>query len=205
MKKYVWCVLLFSLLCFSGCGHLDEYLEIARNDTVSKEYMGALDKWTRQKTVYSEFETKARIVATYESKEFKDAFFSEYSRIYFLTGKEEQLKQNVVVNRGYDFTELLFYAYIPDRDANDFARIDSVWSVFLSNEKGERVDPEEIKEIQEITPLIKELFPYVNPYYGKFYNVRFSQPDQTEEEIQNLKLVFTGVLGKVELEWKHWR
>ena len=40
-----------------------------------------------------------------------------------------------------EFTEFILYAYIPNRAENDFDRRGSIWSIFLINEKGEKIAP----------------------------------------------------------------
>ncbi|MEA3471226.1 MAG: hypothetical protein U9R24_05890 [Thermodesulfobacteriota bacterium] len=201
MKKLLTIILFLSLLCCLGCSYLGDYLEIAEGDTISDEYLSALNRWTRQKTVYSEFETRARIVATYKNREFIDAFRDEYSRIYHLPQGDERIGKDVFGHDGKGFEEFLFYASIPDGDSNDFARKGSIWDTFLLSENDERFYPDEIREVTAINPIITKFFPYVNPYYGKFYSVKFSCPEKGIGESRRLKLVFASVLGRVELKW----
>ncbi|MBN2178614.1 MAG: hypothetical protein JW743_04240 [Deltaproteobacteria bacterium] len=202
MKKLLTIIMFLSLLCCSGCAYLGDYLEIAEGSAISDEYLSALNRWTREKTVYAELETRALIVATYESQIFIDAFRDEYARIYQLPRGDERVGKNMLGNGEKGFEEFLFYASMPDRDANDFAREDSVWDIFLLSENYERFYPDEIREVTAISPVIKKFFPYVNPYYGKFYSLRFACPEKGVGESQKrLKLVFASVLGRVELEW----
>jgi len=207
MKKYSWLVFGVLLMFCFGCSHFKGYIEIVKDESISKEYLNELNKWTRDKTVYSQFETKARIVATYKNREFNKAYLSEYSRIYSLTESEKKSRKEILTDVSSDFTEFLFYAYTPDRDSNDFDRQNSIWTIFLLDEKGEKVYPAEIRRIKKITPLIGEFYPYVNQYYGMLYSLKFSPLSHASEQgddikPQQLKLVFTSVLGRVEFEWK---
>ena len=201
MKKYSWLVLCVLLMFCFGCTHLEGYLEIVKDEGVSKEYLNALNKWTRDKTVYSQFETKARIVATYKNREFNEAYLSEYSRIYSLTESEKTLKEAILTDAASDFTEFFFYAYTPEKDSNDFNRQNSIWTIFLVDEKGNKIYPAGVSKIRKITPIIEEFYPYVNQYYGMFYSLKFPPPS-VDGAPKYLKLVFTSVLGKVEFEWK---
>jgi hypothetical protein len=201
MKRFLTIILFLSLLCCSGCAYLGDYLEIAGGNTISDEYLSALNRWTQQKTVYAEFETRARIVATYKSTAFIDAFRNEYSRIYHLPQEDERAGKNIFGHSEKGFEEFLFYASVPDEDANDFAREDSIWDIFLLSENDVRFYPDEIREVKAINPIITKFFPYVNPYYGKFYSVKFACPEKAIGESQRLKLVFASVLGRVELMW----
>ncbi|MEA2014574.1 MAG: hypothetical protein U9N38_04635 [Thermodesulfobacteriota bacterium] len=203
MRKLNLVAIILCLIVISGCSHVREYIEIARDDTISVEYLDILDKYTREKTLYSEFETSIRIVSTRKSREFKDAYLSEYSKIYLLTDADKEKRRDMLSDTSSDLTEFLFYAYIPDRESNDFSKVDSVWKIFSFGEREERVNPVDIREIDS-TPLVTKFFPYVKPY-GKFYSVKFPKSDASDKDNMvaenGSELVFTGVLGKIELKW----
>jgi hypothetical protein len=200
MKIRLWVVLLILLTIFPGCSQVKEYADIAKDGAVSKAYLDCLGKWTRDRTVYSQFETRAHITVTYKSGEFDTSYLDEYSRIYGLTAEETRQKIEAVGGRGGDFTEFFFYAYTPEKDSNDFARSNSIWKVFITDGTGEKRYPVEIREIEDVTPVVEALFPYVKKYYGKFYSLKFPLMSPLFED-QKATLVFTGVLGKVELSW----
>lgn len=200
MKIRRWAALLILLTIFPGCSQVKEYVNIVRDGVVSKEYLDCLEKWTRHRTVYSQFETRVRIAATYKSGEFDASYFDEYSRIYGLTDEEALQKKGAVRDQARDFTEFFFYAYTPEKDSNDFAGSPSIWKVFITDGTGEKVFPVEIREIEDVTPVVEALFPYVKKYYGKFYSLKFPLMSPPFED-RNATLVFTSVLGRVELSW----
>ncbi|MEA1971353.1 MAG: hypothetical protein U9N37_07055 [Thermodesulfobacteriota bacterium] len=203
MKTLRVVLIMFFLVGIYGCSYVKEYIEIAENDTISAEYFDTLNRYTREKTVYCEFETSIRIVATWKSREFTDAYLSEYSRLYLLTAADKEQRRAILSDTSSDLREFLFYAYIPDRESNDFSKPDSVWKVFSSGEGGKRLEPLDIREIDS-TPLVTKLFPYVKPY-GKFYSVKFPKSPSSDKGDtaagDRPELVFTGVLGKIELKW----
>ncbi|MEA1936378.1 MAG: hypothetical protein U9M96_06150 [Thermodesulfobacteriota bacterium] len=201
MKKYSWLVFCILLVFCFGCTHFEGYGEIVKDERISREYLNVLDKWTKDKTVYSQFETKVRIVATYKDSEFNKAYLSEYSKIYSLTEPEKKSREETLTGLSSDFTEFLFYAYTPDKDSNDFDKQDSVWTIFLLDKNGNKVYPVEVRKIKKITPIVKEFYPYINKYYGMFYSLKYPPLSSTEGDPKHLKLVFTSVLGRVELEW----
>ena len=203
MKALKWIAVLFFLAGSFGCSYVQEYIEIVRGDVISREYFDTLNRYTQEKTLYSEFETRIRVVATWKSQEFTDAYLSEYARLYFLTGAAREERRDVISGASSDLIEFFFYAYVPNRESNDFSRADSIWKVFSLGKGGERIEPVEIREI-EVTPLVTKFFPYVKPY-GKFYSAKFSTLPPSEAGGAAAQggspLVFTGVLGKVELKW----
>lgn len=201
MKR--WILLFISTFCLigtAGCGHIENYLEIAREKGMSGEYLAVLNEWTRSQVIYSQFETQAHIGVTYQSPEFNRAYLDEYSRIYHLQEEERKKREDIQKGMTADFTEFIFYAAIPEKTSNDFDRRGSIWTIFLVNGKGERIDPWEVRRIDPITPVITKFFPYVNPYYGMVYRLRFHPVRKTEAD--SLKLVFTSVLGKAELKFE---
>ncbi len=185
------------LISFLGCAHVESYIDIAKEKGVSNEYLDEMCKWTREKKIYSQFDTILYIVATYKSIEFKQAYLKEYSRLYSLSKTEEEKREAVLSELSSDFTEFYFYAYNPDHDAIDFSKPNSIWKIFLVDEKGRQIYPAAVNHIKKITPLVENFYPYINQYHGKFYYLRF--PPQKSGK---LKLVFTSVLGKAELEWR---
>ena len=203
MKTLKLVVLLFFLVGIFGCSHVKEYIEIARNNVISGEYFDTLNRYTREKTVYCEFATSIRVVSTWKSGEFTDAYLSEYSRLYLLTAADKEQRRDILSDTSSDLREFLFYAYIPDRESNDFSKPDSVWKMFSLGEGGERLEPLDIREINS-TPLVTKFFPYVKSY-GKFYSVKFPKSpssDRGDTVAEDWpELVFTGVLGKIDLKW----
>lgn len=187
------------LIGIAACGHLENYLEITREKGMSAEYMAVLNEWTRSRVIYSQFETQAHISATYRSPEFNRAYHEEYSRIYQLEGEERKKREEALRRATAEITEFVFYAAIPEKTSNDFDKRGSIWTIFLLNGKGERIGPQEVRKIEPITPVITKFFPYVNPYYGIAYRLRF--PSVPKAEADPLTLVITGVLGQTELRF----
>lgn len=197
MKRIAWGLLFALLTIFPGCSEVREYVEIARDSRVSGEYLEVLKKWTAGKTVYSEFETVARIVATERSAEFNKAYRKEYDRIYLSPSQGE--KQNPGDADSGAFLEYFFYAYVPDGKWNDFARGDSIWKVFLITGNNAPVSPVDLREVTRITPAVQLLFPYITPH-GKFYSLRFPTPPAAVAGKPGT-LVFVSALGEVKLQW----
>ena len=198
-----WSRLVIGALCLIGiaaCSPVQGYLEIAKEKGMSEAYLQALQRWTRSQKVYSQFETKAHIEVTLRSQDFNRSYLEEYSRIYQLNADErKKMEETRAVS---ELTEFIFYAYIPNKAENDFDRQGSIWSIFLVNGKGEKVAPVEVRRIDPMTSVVTEFFPYINPYYGTAYWLRFAKPPNDGLGDGRLKLVFTSVVGKVKLEFE---
>lgn len=202
MKRWVRLVVgACCLIAVAACGHVQGYLDIAREKGMSESYLQVLKQWTRSHVLYSQFETKAHIGATLRSPEFNRAYLDEYTRIYQLGAEERTKREEMQTVSLSESTEFIFYAYIPNKVENDFDRRESIWSIFLVNGQGEKIAPAEVRRIDPVTQVMTEFFPYINPYYGMAYRLRFSPPLKNGPGYGPLKLVFTGVIGKIELEF----
>jgi hypothetical protein len=200
-----WLLLLVGVLSLVGpvgCDHLNEYLTIPQDKGVSGEYLAVLNRWTRSKIVYSQFETRVHIGATYRSPAFNGAYLQEYARIYKLTDQERKKREDVVSAANSDATEFIFYAYIPEKSSNDFDRRGSIWKVFLVTGNGERLDPIEVRRIEPMTPVTTEFFPYINPYHGVSYVLRFPTLGRGASLDETMTLNFASIIGNVALEFK---
>lgn len=203
MKKFRLLTVMFLLLAYCGCKHVDSYLEIARDEGISNAYLNVLNHWTRKETVYSQFETRLQVSATYKSDAFNRAYREEYARIYNLTAAERGEKEETLAGFTREYREILFYAAMPDKEANDFDKANSSWTVFLNDDKGNQVKPLEVRKIEKITPVMKAFYPYINKYHGICYTLKFPPADAATDNPAHkpVKLVVTGVLGKTELSW----
>lgn len=200
MKKIHIIIVALSVAFIMGCSSIKSYVEsyadIARDQGISEEYLSTLQKWTREQTGYSQLETKFHIAATYKSEAFNGALLQEQVRVLSLGDEEKQKREATQSQWNKDFTEFFFYAYTDVRTANDFADRNSIWRVFLVDEKGQQTNPLEIRKVDKVTSMTESLFPYIKKYYGHCYNIKF--PRQSGSP---LKLVFSSALGKIELQW----
>jgi hypothetical protein len=206
MKGIARIILFISLLGLTGCTYLQGYVEMAKEKGLSNEYQTALHTWTRTKTVHSQFETKVTITSTLKSQAFQRAYIREYERIYPLGSQEKKKWEETQASLASDFTEFVFYAYVPDKEANDFDRQNSIWTVFILDDQGRRENPVEVRRIDKISSVTEAFYPYINKYYGAFYSVKFKplkglDVDSGDPSRKHGVLVMTSVLGRVELQW----
>jgi hypothetical protein len=207
MRRLVRNILVILLVSApAACTHIEEYAAMAQHRTVSQAYRDVFDQWTREQTIYSQFETRAHIAATQKSRDFNQAYLAEYARIYLVGDHEKRTQEAVLTDQSSRSVDFVFYAYTPEKESNDFEQRDSIWKIFLVRGEGERLEPVDIKKIEEVTPVIRMLFPYVNPHYGNFYSIRFSQTEPIRSagtgETVRQALIFASVLGSAELVWE---
>ncbi len=192
-------VVILVLTFLAGCDYLRSYVEMVPEKGVSSDYLAALKTSTRTRGLHSQFETRADLTATFKSAGFRAAYVQDYARLYGLTEEQMKSRREVLDEMASDFDEFFFYAAMPDRDANDFDRSGSVWKIYLLDDRGNRFEPMEVRRIGKVTSLVTAFYPYVNPYHGNCYTLKFKAGSVPREG--SFRLVFTGVLGRVELSW----
>jgi hypothetical protein len=206
MKRLICGLILLALFSAAGCSTVSDYASMARDEGIpSKAYLETLNHWTRDRIVYSEFGTKARIAATLRSPEFIEAYRKEYARIYDPGAPGANTAPDLQARASDEFLEFYFYAFVPDRDNNDFAKANSTWKIYLVDANGKLVQPSDLREITKVTPVIEQFFPYVNRYHGKFYSLRFpatTSGTATGGKPEPIRVIFTSVLARVELDWR---
>lgn len=206
MKKCTYrgllAILSFLLIC--SCGEVREYVNMAQDRNLSQPYYDALATWTREKTLHSQFETRIHVYATQQSAEFRKAYILEYARHHDLNAAAIKMREDAAGSVAADFLEFNIFAYTPDKEDNDFDRPRSMWTVFLIDGEGRKIEPLEIRQVEKITNVTQAFYPYIKPYYGVFYSVKFPPPASDRLSPRKhlpLKLVLTSVRGRVELTW----
>lgn len=169
-------------------------------------YRSVLQKWTRDGKVYSDFETKLLVKATFKTEEFRESYVREYSAVYMLdTDKAEKLaKDEIEVPRGYH--EFFISIHTPIHEWSDLERKEPIWALYLVNDMGERVSPLEIKKLRERGPNITRFFPYFDDW-SVGYSVKFplnlvDQRQLITSDTKYVKFVMTGPPGRGELVWE---
>ena len=198
MKKVFYLLSCLFILMMSGCTYVKGYVDMGRDRGLSDEYFRSLGQWTRDMTGHSQFETKFYISATYRSQAFNDAYLKEQARVRQWPDQETKKREEMWKQLSADYVEFLVYAFTDNMEANDFDARNSIWSVFLIDGKGKRYEPIEIRKVDRITTEMEAFFPFINKYYGKGYIIKFP----LIESPQDMKLVFSSILGKIDLEWK---
>lgn len=204
MNKYKYLSVAALAICFISCGSVGGYLDMAKDRGMSKAYLDALNRWTRKATIYSQLETKLQISATFKNDDFNKAYRDEYARIYYLTEAERKRMEDMQSGFSRDFREVYFYAAMSQKDSNDFEKPNSIWTIFLREGDGTLVKPLEVRKIDKITPIMEGFYPYINKYYGLFYSLKFpiaTAGNADAKQSQQIKLVFSSVLGETELVW----
>lgn len=178
-----------------------------RPDVIKKDYAGELDAWTRSAKIYDGLESRLYISATFKNPDFVRAYAQRYAEEYQLEPglRETMLERGLELSETYN--EFFVAAFTPDEKWNSFEGPGAIWKLYLEDDAGNRLAPVSVSRVDGSDPLIREFFPYFDPWsYG--YIVKFPKYTETGTEpipgalTRSIRLKVTGILGKGELEWK---
>lgn len=192
---------LASFIILSGCTKQTEL----RPSELS--YVEALKRWTREGRIHEGLESRLVAYATYRGWEFREAYVREYVKRYEMDSYQGD-KLLTDESTDYEAVEEFFLAvYTPSTKWNDLDKSNSIWNLYLRNDRGERVSPIDVKRVDEDSPLIKEFYPQIDLWsYG--YIIRFpkyagvSETPLLGDDTVSFEIIVTGVLGKTEMRWR---
>jgi hypothetical protein len=202
-KKFLFWILNsgFCILFFIGCAAKEEAIK------PSLGYFDILPQMTKNKKVIDNLDTKLFIYATYKHWALREAYTNEYARRYQMDASQKERLNSSEKELDQRFNEFFIAVYTPDERWNDFNTPESIWRIYLEDEKGSRVSPIEIKKVDVNSPLIREFYPYLD-LWSSGYIIRFPKYMVAAEEpfpgknASYFKLIITGVVGSAELEWQ---
>ena len=204
--KILFFLLLFTAHCllltvFTGCAGKEKAIKPAHG------YFDILNLMTRSKKVIDNMDNKLFIYATYKSWPLREAYADEYAGRYLMYNYQKDRLKATEKESDERFNEFFVAVYTPDEQWNDFNAPESIWKIYLEDEKGDRVSPIEIKKVDVNSPLIREFYPYLD-LWSSGYIIRFpkhiavGKKPLPEKDAKYFKLIITGVVGSAALEWQ---
>jgi hypothetical protein len=187
------------VLALGGCAPVRETEGLAPAER-GAPYEEVYARWTRSGNIYRELTLVLDARVTYRSEEFQEVFLRRYAEVYRV--REAELARLLAEEReraGRDLRFLLV-AYTAQRDWNDFEKPDSIWRLFLQNERGQRLPVTEKRRLENRTEL--EGFFLLGPWseaYELVFDLRGEEAGGFKAE--RLTLVVASVLGEAEFCW----
>jgi len=185
-----------ALLVLTGCGLVKEAGDVlpVRN---WGPYQKAYDCWTRHEQIHRDLSLVLDAQATYRSPQFQEAYLRRWAEVYRLP-KAESVRQ-LAEAREQAGRELRFVlvAQTGRREWNDFTKPDSIWKVFLQNERGERVPLTARRHLENRTEV--EGFFDLGPW-AEAYELSFELPEGGFNA-RELTLGVASVLGETQFSW----
>jgi len=199
------CLVLFVLLSV-GCAKIHRFIKSTK-PYLTQGYKDALNRWTREARVYKGLGNELIVSVTFKSREFRLAYVQEFAKAYRLTRHEEEklLKDQLrAANMYHDF---IMAAYVPENRLNDFDSLNSIWKIYLINNRNERVVPLEVSRVKERRLALAHFFPYISPW-KIVYQIRFptkisgTNVDIIDENTTKIRVIVTSMLGTAEMSWR---
>lgn len=179
----------------------------------ARDYANVLKRWTRHYRIIRQFDTSLDIHATLLSWDFRWAYTVALSRWYRLTETE---KKSMWARQQQDMdaaVEFIVAAVSSDNAWNDLEKgaptpsaapgetvKRSLWRVTLDVDALPPVLPLEIRVIEPISRLHRDMFPYIG-FFHRLYLVRFPK-DSIPEHARVIRLRFASSLGAGSLKWE---
>lgn len=196
----LFCALAFVSAALYGCA--------ADNASVRHaDYRSELDRWTAAKEITRGFELRLAMKGTFKSLPFREAYVDQYVKSYKLDAAQRAL---LLARQSEDYekyNEFFISVFTSDMRWNDLDAKGSIWRLYLEDDKGVRLLPISIKKVDRSDPVLRELYPYFDPWSAG-YAVIFPKYSETgSEPVPNkdakyVKLIVTGLPGEAELVWQ---
>jgi len=209
-------LLLLLIVCMAAaCSSSGAYVNIGRTPVQFKagDYPDVLKRWTRHYRIIRQFDTALDLHATMLSWEFRWAYTVALSRWYRLTEAEKKRmweRQQQDLDAGVDF---IVAAASSDSSWNDLEKgtpdpamapgeavKHSMWRLTLEVDSAAPVLPVEIRVIDPVSKLHRDMFPYAG-FFHRLYLVRFPK-GSVPEHARVIRLRAASSLGAGGLKWE---
>lgn len=189
-----------------GCGSIERLVR-SEGSHRTEDYRRAFERWTKEARIYRGLDMELIVSATFKSADYRKGYAREYAETYLLSDEDELKFKRDQMKAAEEFHDFVMAAFIPDDKWNDFEKKDSIWKIYLSNDKNDRISPLEIRKLNKKDPVVGQFFPYVSPW-RQVYALRFAvtMPGQEEAFIsadtRSITLTLTGVRGTCDMFWE---
>lgn len=186
--------LLFGLiLLVSGCAFMRQV--VAPRATA---YSLMVKPWHRYAVLKSDLvDMLASVDVVFLSCDLQKAMVEYEREAEVITDLEAQLKEREIENTCSAYYDFLVALYTKNSSWNNLDEKRPFFRVFLVTSQGMR-RPQLVQRLELKDDEIETFYPFVEPWM-KVYKVRFGRAGLEGEK--SLKLVFTSLMGKLEVSW----
>lgn len=160
------------------------------------DYFQAVQRYSAYGSVYRGFETVLLVHGTYRSAAFREAYAAKYAADHRLGDADRRRlveEETAAARKEFEF---ILAAYAPEKDTILLHSPRSLWTIYLEDDTGRRLSPNDVRGLERDRLRIEEYFPYITPWQ-ELYRVRF--PADPAFGGSRIHLVLTGVLGATSL------
>ena len=193
MRYLAW-ILTGTLL--AGCVHsIEDDVTIASAPTEDDDYLGQLEKATKNRSVFKDFEKRYEVTATYFSPEFRKALNDRSRRVF--------LRELDPLKQGSGQATFMVSIYAPSDEKIEFDN-EAHWTIQLDTGSAQSIRPLKVDRIQDKEHL-RAFFSDVNEWTREYLlifdvpAVNTDSPDLVEKTSMNL--TFANADAKISLSW----
>ncbi|MDX2448588.1 MAG: hypothetical protein QNK29_15470 [Desulfobacterales bacterium] len=205
-------MLLTGTLIVSGCTGTKNQGATGISPVPEKQlaYGDVLESWTQESRLYDGLSTKLISKATFKTAAFRQAYATEYARLYKLEGTEYDKLVADQQKEAADYHDFVIAVYVPEKQWDDFSKDTSMWKIYMTRDNVEQIRHLEIRKLKAKDPITAYFYPYMTTWKS-IYLVRFPTIDPktgnhlTDDLHDAVTLVMTSVIGSVEFKWEYNR
>jgi len=205
-------MLLAGVLIVSGCTGIKNPGTTGQSSAPEKPsaYQDVGKAWTQEGRIYRGLSTKLISKATFKSAIFRQAYATEYARLYKLQGPEYDKLVADQQKEAADYLDFVIAVYVPEKQWDDFSKDSSMWKIYMTRDNVEQIRHLEIRKLKTKDPITAYFYPYLTTWKSVYF-VRFPMTDPktgnhyTNDIHDPVTLVMTSVIGSVEFKWEYNR
>jgi hypothetical protein len=167
----------------------------ARDSDDEREYQQVLARYTSQRAVYDNLDTKIFFQATWQSPRFADARVKREGQFKAWPGVELESHVTAERQRLSDATEFFFAVHANDYRFDDFDRPNTMWRMVLVV-GNEELPPLTVERLGRTNTEMRSYYTYMESFWVG-YRVRF--PARSIAPGQTVQLKLASALGLAEL------
>ncbi|MFO0596906.1 MAG: hypothetical protein U0228_16445 [Myxococcaceae bacterium] len=160
-----------------------------------RNYQSVLERYTSERAVYDNLDTKIFFRATWLSRTFAEARVRREGMFKAWPTSELDAKWTAEQDRLKGVTEFFFAVHANDYRFDDFEKTNSMWRMVLVV-NGEELPPATVERLGRTNTEMRSYFSYMESFWVG-YRVRFAR----EVGGERFTLKLASALGKAELEY----
>ncbi len=207
MKRFVW------ILCFSACMPPPAASLRGKPEVTAGDYDKVLEAWTRGEQIYSIFEHKMQVKATFITPALRKAFQARFPEIYGYGGQITRKELVDIDQKTEETLNFFVVVYTPDYKWNDLNKSDSIWHLTLGtvahldtpeDPHALRLDAISIERVK-IDENLRTVYPYITSF-DQAYLVRFPAVGKDQHGVLSdketiLRMRIASSFGAADLNW----
>lgn len=167
-------------------------------------YQAIVRKWTQTGEVYQGLKTILVVSATYPHPDVHRAHVRQYGLNHHLSEQEQKELLSQKETEAKSQLEFIMTTFSDEEEWCPLDDGDSIWTIYLINDKGVRVKPQKIECLKEVPVYIKTYYPLFSPW-KKVYRVVFPLKIQNtpliDEQTRHFDIDFISAVGQIKLHW----